>query len=148
MSASPVIQGSCHCGAIRYDFHPSVPVADLPVRACGCSFCSRHGARYTADSGGRLVVTITAPGRLNRYRFGTETAEFLVCAACGVVPVVLGEIDGTTYAGINVNTAVDADFSAHPVRTMDYGGEAMEQRRARRKKSWIADVTVVNGPWS
>ena len=59
--------------------------------------------------------------------------------------MVISVIDGTTYAGININAAVDTDFSAHPVRTVDFGRETEGERLVRRRKTWIAEVTVVTG---
>lgn len=94
MNAEFVREGGCHCGNIRYSFQTTVPVAELPLRACACSFCTRHGARYTSDPGGKLMIDIAEDGVLSRYRFATQTAEFLVCTRCGVMSAVLARIDG------------------------------------------------------
>lgn len=140
MSVEFVLEGGCHCGNIRYSFQATVPVAELPLRACACSFCTRHGARYTSDPGGKLMIDIAEESVLSRYRFATQTAEFLVCIRCGVMPAVLARIDGRTYAVVNVCTADDAAIAARPVKTLGFDGEAPEARLARRKKNWIGCV--------
>src|SRR2546422_3634073 len=55
------------------------PYTTLFRSADTCSFCRKHGARTTSDPSGRVVITVRHPGQLLRYRFGLETADFLVC---------------------------------------------------------------------
>ena len=55
-----------------------------PVRACQCRFCRSHGAHTTSDPGGSIAFQIADPGKLNRYRFGSRSADFLICRECGV----------------------------------------------------------------
>lgn len=79
MTEQFLLEGGCHCGNINYRFGATVPVAELPVCACACGFCTKHGARYTSDPDGKLVIDIADEGAVSRYRFATQTAEFLVC---------------------------------------------------------------------
>ena len=46
---------------------------------------------------------------MSTYAFGTKTAEFHVCTACGVVPVVTSRIDGRLYAIVSVNAFENVD---------------------------------------
>ncbi len=78
------LPGSCHCGQVRVAFETEVAPEALPVRACTCTFCRRHAPLYTCDAKGRVVFEIGEPQIASRYRFGLESADFLVCGRCGV----------------------------------------------------------------
>jgi hypothetical protein len=126
--------GSCHCGAISLSLHSAKQAEQLGARKCGCSFCKPQDAAWTSDREGRLEITTTAP--YSRYRFGTKTADFLVCGQCGVVPAVLCEIDGHTLGVVRVNCLTEsALFLAH-CQSADYDGEEVEARLARRLDRW------------
>lgn len=134
------IDGACHCGNIRFAFE--LPESDglIPVRACGCSFCRKHGAVHTSHPKGRLAVRIEDERRVERYRFGTKTADFYVCRTCGVEPLVTSEIDGTLYAVVNVNSFENVDPGELDRSASDFEGEATGDRLARRKRNWIGAV--------
>jgi len=50
------LHGRCHCGNLRVTLQTNVDPLALPLRACQCSFCLRHGGLTTADPAGRLAV--------------------------------------------------------------------------------------------
>ena len=77
------LRGSCHCGNLEVELDSAIAPEAFEVRACQCSFCSRHGARTISDPKGRLVIRVADPDRLCRYRFGLQTSEALVCGRCG-----------------------------------------------------------------
>ena len=81
---------------------------------------------------------------VSRYRFGTESADFLVCRQCGVVPVAISRIDGTNYAVVNTNTFDRRDKLMGETAITDFDGELIGDRLARRTRNWIADVSIVN----
>jgi hypothetical protein len=137
-----LIRGACHCGNISFALAWEPTPATIPARACTCSFCTKHGGVWTSNPGGSLEVTIREPARVNAYAFGTRTAEFHVCANCGVVPVVTSRIEGRLYAVVNVNTfeGVDPSLLAREPRSFD--GEGADSRLARRMRSWIAKVAM------
>ena len=91
-----------------------------------------------ADPDGRARIAVRDPAKLNRYRFGLRTADFLVCRECGVYvgAVFTDGGDGTAYAVVNVN-AFDAPgaFPQAPA-VVDYAGEGEAERRARRRAKW------------
>ena len=136
-----LINGTCHCGNISFalDWLPSP--TEIPARACGCSFCTKHGGVWTSNPKGSLKVTIREPGLVSEYAFGTRTAQFHICARCGIVPVVTSRIDGQLYAVVSVNALEGIDPSRLRRAPVDFEGEATEDRLARRKRNWIADVT-------
>ncbi|AMO24360.1 hypothetical protein GCM10027034_14080 [Ramlibacter solisilvae] len=140
-----LINGRCHCGNISFELTWEPEPKEIPARACGCSFCTKHGGVWTSCSTGRLKVAIGDPLLVSKYAFGTQTARFHVCARCGIVPVVTSRIDGRTYAVVNVNAfeSVDASLLKHAPASFD--GESEEARLARRKRNWIPAVEGIEG---
>lgn len=136
-SAMTVHSGGCHCGNIRLSFSTALDPAQLEIRACQCSFCTRHGSRAAADPNGRLVVSVEDRQRLRAYRFGLRTADYLLCGECGVyVAAIAGEGDDAT-AIVIVNALDDRErFSREPI-PVRYDAETREQRLARRRSAWM-----------
>lgn len=135
------IPGGCHCGTIRFTF--ALPATETPirVRACSCTFCRKHGGVYTSHPKGQLATQIADEAQVNRYRFGTQTADFHICRNCGVVPVITGEIDGRLHAVVNVNTFEGVDPGDLVEAVADFEGETTESRLDRRSRTWIPNVS-------
>ncbi|TLY92060.1 MAG: hypothetical protein E6K38_13450 [Gammaproteobacteria bacterium] len=139
------ISGSCHCGNITFSLDWRPEPAEIPARACSCSFCLKHGGLWTSCPTGSLRITIRQPALVSRYSFGTRTAEFQVCSSCGVVPAVTSRIDGRLYAVVSVNAFQDVNPVLLKRAAARYDGESESARVARRKLNWIADVEVQAG---
>lgn len=129
------LRGSCHCGNIRFalDWPGTGPI---PVRACGCTFCQKHRGVWTSHPDGRFRLWIGDEAQLTRYRFATKSADFHVCATCGVAPIVTCMIDGADYAVINVWTLDDIDRSQFVETATNFDAEATEGRLDRRRRTW------------
>ena len=140
-----LIHGGCHCGNLGFTLRWEPDPAEIPARACGCSFCTRHGGVWTSHAAGVLRVAVKDAALLSRYSFGTETAEFNICARCGVVPVVTSRIDGRLYAVANVNTFQGIDAALLKRAPASFDGEDVAARLARRRRGWIADVAFEPG---
>lgn len=73
--------GGCHCEAVR--FAARLPDPPVPALDCNCSICAKTGflhiivpyEDFTLERGAEVLTS---------YRFGTEAAEHLFCARCGV----------------------------------------------------------------
>ena len=135
-----LIQGSCHCGNVKFQLDWQPEPSEVPARACGCAFCQKHGGVWTSCPTGSLAVDIADASRVSRYTFGTKTADFHVCATCGTVPVVTSEIDGKTYAVVNVNTFERFDRALLKRAAANFDGEDEVARLARRARGWIPNV--------
>ena len=141
-----LIRGRCHCGNIAFALDWPPDAAQINARACGCTFCTAHGGVWTAHPQARLQVGITDRSLVSQYEFGTRTAQFQVCAHCGVVPLVTSRIAGRLYAVVNVNTFENVDPAAVLRAAASFDGESEEARLARRQRFWIGDVRYADRP--
>jgi hypothetical protein len=138
-----VLAGRCHCGNLSVRFETAKAPAELPLRSCQCSFCTRHGARTTVDPEGRAIVSVRDPAKLSRYSWGRHTAEFLVCRECGGYVGAVATIGGRRYMTMNVNLFEDAGRFTRTPAAVDYDSETLEARNERRRANW----TPVEVPW-
>lgn len=129
-------RGGCHCGNLRLVLRLSQMPAATRLRACGCSFCRAHNTRTTSDPGGSVDISAADWSQVQHYRFGTGTAEFLICKRCGVYIGAIDETLAGTRAVINTNCLDDrAEFTQQP-NPVDHDGEAIGDRLSRRAANW------------
>ncbi|MGA9334667.1 MAG: hypothetical protein WBV39_10360 [Rudaea sp.] len=138
------IPGRCHCGNISFVYSLEPDPAEIPARACSCSFCAKHGGVWTASPTASLVARIDNAQQVNRYAFGTRTAQFHVCRICGIAPFVTSMIQGREYALVSVNAFENVPASMLCHTTASFDGEEETQRLERRAKNWVPDVQFVN----
>src|SRR5258705_1290448 len=138
-----LLKGKCHCGDISLELEWEGSSSEIPARACGCSFCVKHGGVWTSNPKARLVVVVRQPALVSAYAFGTRTATFHICSRCGAVPVVTSELEDHLYAVVNVNVMEHVDPAWLRRASADFDDEDVESRLARRKRNWIADVRVL-----
>ncbi|HEY0436617.1 MAG TPA: aldehyde-activating protein [Phenylobacterium sp.] len=139
------LAGHCHCGAIRVILETAQVAAELPVRACQCTFCSTRGALTTSDPAGHLFVE-AAPGSINRYRFGLGITDFLLCAECGTYVAAVSEIEGATMGVVNVAGSRLQGFEGRTPDPMLYDNETPDQRLSRRGRYWMRTAVVEAQP--
>jgi hypothetical protein len=144
-STTMLIPGRCHCGNISFTLNWTPEPTRIPARACTCSFCIKHGGVWTSCQAGKLVVRVRDAAQANRYMFGTRTAQFHICAVCGVVPVVTSQIDGRLYGVVSVHAFVGVDPALLQHASASFDGEPEGDRLARRARNWIADVVFETG---
>jgi len=127
--------GQCHCGKLKASFETQKALQALGVRACQCDFCRRVGAVNVCDPSGAVTID-GAPADVARYRFALKTADFLICKLCGVyIAAAMG--DGARIVStINIAGLRMKDFLAFDETPMEYGGEATQDRVARRFAKW------------
>ena len=100
-------QGSCHCGAIRFE-------ADIDLSAgtgkCNCTYCTkiRNWSALIKPDAFRLLSGEQA---LADYRFGTMQGHHLFCRHCGLHSFSRGDIPeiGGAFVSIQVASLDDAD---------------------------------------
>ena len=129
-------RGGCHCGNLALRLRLSQAPEDTPLRACGCSFCRAHNTRTTSDPSGSVEIWAEDWSLVEPYRFGSGTAEFLICRRCGVYIGAVCETMAGTRAVINTNCLEDrAAFIRHAI-AVDHESEGTEERLARRAANW------------
>jgi hypothetical protein len=73
------IEGKCHCGNISYALDWAGDGTATPVRACSCSFCTKHGGAWTSHRDATLLAEVRDESLVSKYRFGTATAASARC---------------------------------------------------------------------
>jgi hypothetical protein len=76
--SSRMIEGCCHCGAVRWSFAGTPDSAT----ACNCTVCRRYGALWAYDYENERIG-VSGPTRV--YAWGSRTIGFHFCADCGCV---------------------------------------------------------------
>ena len=78
-SAPEVLEGGCHCGAVRY----RVTVRAREGVECNCTMCAKKGYLHliVAEEDFELLRGADA---ITTYTFGTHTAKHHFCSRCGV----------------------------------------------------------------
>ena len=137
-----LIRGKCHCGNVSFSLTWEPDPVEIPARACGCEFCTKHGGVWTSNPKARLDIVIRDRSLVSKYAFGTRTATFHVCVRCGAVPFVTCEMDGRVYAVVNVNTLENVEPAWLDRASASFEGEDLASRLARRKRNWIAEVRI------
>ena len=133
-------RGGCHCGNLRFEMRLTESPEEVRLRACGCSFCRAHSTRTTSDPMGSVEVWAEDWSLVETYRFGSRTADFLICRRCGVYIGAFCETEAGARAVINTNALQDRGrFTRSPAST-DHDGETIEGRIARRAANWTPAV--------
>jgi len=135
--------GGCHCGALGWRFYTDREPSDWAVRACQCGFCRAHGVQVTSDPEGTVEFFAAVPGALSRYRFGRHTADFLVCARCGVYLGAVTQTPQGAYATLNVNAMRFPPPGLPEAKSISYDGESREQKSRRRALRWTPVTTGI-----
>jgi hypothetical protein len=90
-----------------------------------------------SDPAGQAELWATDWDIVQSYRFGSRTADYLLCRQCGIYVGAVCETSSGLRAVINTLCLADREaFTQEPVRP-DYDGEAVEARLARRAANWM-----------
>ncbi len=136
--------GSCHCGAIGFNYQTNLSPEAWSIRACQCSFCRAHDGLSTSDSDGRVEFTSRDAEFLQRYRFGLKTADFLLCGRCGVYVGAVIETDSGAFGIINVHALLETPAKLAGLAPISYDDENAGSRVSRREKRWTPVKSI---PW-
>ncbi len=81
MEIKPIHNGSCHCGAVKFEV--DLPNGLVDIRRCNCSMCSRRGAIAASVPLDGLRI-LEGEDNLKLYQFNTKTAKHYFCSVCGI----------------------------------------------------------------
>lgn len=121
----------CHCGALSAPYRTAIATSSWSTRLCQCAFCRAHGATSTSDPAGELTFAAAEPALLQRYQFGTRSADFLICRACGVFMGAVMTLDAGRWGVLNARTVQPIPSDLPPAQAMSYEGEASNARAER-----------------
>jgi hypothetical protein len=136
------LRGSCHCENVRLEIALSRAPETYQPRACDCDFCSKHAAAYVSDAQGTLRIRVEDPQRLSRYRQGSDTAECLLCATCGVLLGVVYQEGGRTFATVN-RRAIEGPVRLGEATPVSPKALGVDDKVSRWKSLWFSQVTWV-----
>ena len=128
--------GRCHCGNINIKFRTLLSPKYTQIRACQCSFCRKHKGQYISDPEGALDISIRESEKLQKYRFGQKTADFLFCEICGIYIAAMFNDDNKYYGILNLNILDNTDEFTQTLTSVSYDSEDVNSRIERRKKKW------------
>lgn len=104
-------QGSCHCGAVRFEVTMPAPEKAM---ACNCSICSRAGWLLAFVTPAQLRL-LSGADAITDYQFGKRSIHHGFCRVCGVRPFSRGA-DGIA---VNLRCLAGLDAAKLPVETFD-----------------------------
>lgn len=111
------LEGSCHCGAIRFEVDADPPEQ---VVECNCSFCRRQGHKWWYVPYDRFRL-LTNPNAVSSYFFGPHRIEHHHCGVCGCSPY--SEADnpqtGERTAAINARCVPSVELEGLKVEWFD-----------------------------
>jgi hypothetical protein len=134
------LTGGCHCGNLRTRLQLTREPPYNSLRACGCSFCRAHATRTVADTDGLFEIWADDWTQVEPYRFGSRTADYLICKRCGVYIGAVADTVQGTRAVVNVNALAAHVAFTQPPYEPDYEGETTAARAARRAANWMPTV--------
>jgi hypothetical protein len=109
-----MIEGSCHCGAVKWRFDP----APEGATACNCTVCRRYGALWIYDFENEGVQV---SGATRIYTRG-KSIEFHFCAVCGCVTHWRSQqsnADGRRRMAVNVRLSEPDAVARIPIDHFD-----------------------------
>jgi len=110
-----MLQGACHCGAVRWSF------AGVPdeATACNCTVCRRHGTLWAY---GFENEDIQFTGETRTYAWANRSLAFHFCGNCGCVAywrAIQAGADGRRYGAVNLRLAEPESVAAILIRHHD-----------------------------
>ena len=82
-------------------------------------------------------------GAVLHYRFGIGTADFVVCAKCGVYLGAVMNSPAGVFATVNLNSMTTAVQGLPESTPVFYDSEEKHDRIERRQAGWTPVTTVI-----
>lgn len=109
-------QGSCHCGAVKFDVAGEAPGTAMTFN---CSHCHRKGLVLSFVPASSFTVT-AGEDDLTDYLFNRHAITHRFCRTCGCQPFATGTApDGTGTVAVNLRCAPAIDIDALELQKVD-----------------------------
>ena len=92
--------------------------------------------RSLSDSEGRIEMRVEDEAQLNRYHFGLNMVDFLICKNCGNYIGAVQQVGGQLFGIMNANLTENRGTQFGEANHAFYEKETGEERSARRKDVW------------
>jgi hypothetical protein len=111
-----IIEGSCHCGAIKLEIDANIPEK---LTSCNCSICRRTGSLMAYFNPTQVKIKAAADAT-HRYIWGDKSLAFVRCATCGCQSH-WESLDPaqTDRMGVNARLFTNLDISKIRIRHFD-----------------------------
>ena len=109
-------EGTCHCGAVRYEVEMAPP-----DKAFGgnCSICKRAGW-LLAFAPGSAFRLLSGEDAVRDYQFNKQNIHHYFCTTCGIRSFSRGKKpSGEDMIAINLRCLTDFDATKLPVQEFD-----------------------------
>ncbi len=77
-----IYQGSCHCGAIRFEVEAA---ENIKCGDCNCSICSMTGYLHLIVPKSKFKL-LAGEENITTYQFNAKVAKHTFCKTCGIKP--------------------------------------------------------------
>jgi hypothetical protein len=114
MSEEKTYEGSCHCGAVRYE----VTLALETAGACNCSMCHRAGTLLTFVAADKFRLK-SGEEVLTDYLFNKHIIHHYFCKVCGIKPFARGKGPNGETVAVNVRCLEGVELSQVSIREFD-----------------------------
>jgi hypothetical protein len=116
MADVKMYEGTCHCGAVRYEVTMAPPEQAF---SGNCSICKRVGWLLTFAPGSAFRL-ISGEDGLRDYQFNRNKIHHVFCGTCGVRSFSRGtDREGNPTVAINLRCLTDFDATKLPVQEFD-----------------------------
>lgn len=120
-----VIEGGCHCGAVRFRVTAEVRA----VTECNCSMCAKKGFLHLILPPEQFEL-LRGREELTTYTFNTGVAKHTFCRRCGIHPFYVPRSDPDKI-DVNARCLDGVDVGALEITSFDgvHWEEAMRRER-------------------
>jgi hypothetical protein len=116
MDEKKTYEGSCHCGAVKFEITMAPPEKAF---AGNCSICKRAGWLLGFASGDAFK-SLAGDDVVRDYQFGKKSIHHFFCPTCGVRAYSRGvSSKGEPTVAVNLRCIADLDAAKLPVETYD-----------------------------
>lgn len=107
MTGTRMLEGGCHCGAVRF----AAEADPAGAMECNCSYCARKGFILTFTPAEKFRL-LAGEDKLLEYRFNRHVIAHRFCRDCGTQPFSFGtDSKGRKMAAINLRCVDGIDVA-------------------------------------